>query len=45
MAYGETVAVLDLSLPVLEAIARGLAQDGDEDISATYLTIAPEHAA
>ncbi len=37
-----------LSLPVLEAIARrmaqGAAEHGDEDISATYLTIATEHA-
>jgi 3-hydroxyisobutyrate dehydrogenase len=37
-----------LTLPVVEAIARRMAQGaadhGDEDVSATYLTSAPEHA-
>ena len=38
-----------LSLPVLEAIARGFSQaateHGDHDISATYLASLPERAA
>jgi hypothetical protein len=42
----ETVAVLGAGGTMGFAMARNIARaDGDEDISATYLTSTPEHAA